>query len=620
MTQRNRRIFIPTLTGLTLLSIILCLTLAASAFALFFDQVSNSGNRMETGTLSSSFWYSEQLTEDGSLENRKDLSDSTNKLFGERGWTPGQKAVRYLQVENTGTLPLSYSIVFDTVDDGLGEYLTFTIRPVGSCRGTVALSSASDTTTGAMLPNAEIYNASLPPGNSTQEIYEITCTLTGPQGVYGRSTPNLHFSLNVHLIVMQTGVPQPGGVVLAYSWSDLSRAEPFGTILLMRDIDAGQRDVLWDCPVNLDLNGHTLTVKSLHMADDRTGTVGLISGGIIATGTVPGSKYGVIIDTPQANVHFSDYTGTVLVNGVLFMDGLQQDTEPPPEVDGVYRIETEQQLIWLSDQVSSGNSFAGKEFQLLCDIDLRNQDWTPIGGGTDGGFPFSGVFDGNGFVVRSLSIHGDASGFLGFFGALDGTVRNLNLDGVSIQGSNNIGAIAGTCNGSLERCTVKNTSITGQSNLGGLTGFSGGDITGCSVLDTEITGTGGSVGGLSGATSEGETKLTDCLVSGCAVSACLDTGGLVGWKNCGTGIYSCEVNDSRISIDSGSLDQPAYCGGLIGRASEWYLSSPDECDAVFAQNVSRNRILEDVTVTAAGVYAYANHYNSYTGTLDCLEW
>ncbi|MDD4316239.1 MAG: GLUG motif-containing protein, partial [Clostridia bacterium] len=61
---------------------------------------------------------------------------------------------------------------------------------------------------------------------------------------------------------------------------------------------------------------------------------------------------------------------------------------------------------------------------LTNDITLT-EEWTPIG--VDSNSPFTGILDGNGYSVLGMSITSENSGYVGFVGYNQGTIRNLNL-------------------------------------------------------------------------------------------------------------------------------------------------------------------------------------------------
>ena len=94
-------------------------------------------------------------------------------------------------------------------------------------------------------------------------------------------------------------------------------------------------------------------------------------------------------------------------------------------INGEYVIVSEEGLWSLADHVNSGtkaiNTFAGKTFKLGVDIDLKNQDWTPIGSG----FTFDGTFDGDGHTIKNLNVN--VSELAGLFGSVHGTIKNVKV-------------------------------------------------------------------------------------------------------------------------------------------------------------------------------------------------
>ena len=66
-----------------------------------------------------------------------------------------------------------------------------------------------------------------------------------------------------------------------------------------------------------------------------------------------------------------------------------------------YKIASADQFAFLAQEINSGKDYKGKSFSLLCDIDLNNLEWTPIGCGET---PFEGNFNGNNFTISNLKI------------------------------------------------------------------------------------------------------------------------------------------------------------------------------------------------------------------------
>ena len=110
---------------------------------------------------------------------------------------------------------------------------------------------------------------------------------------------------------------------------------------------------------------------------------------------------------------------------------------------------------------------------------------------------FSGVFEGRGHTLSGLSLTGGSN--LGLFRYLQegAVVRDLKLTGsvAPDEGSDKVGALAGSSYGSIENCSFEG-SVTARNYVGGLVGESYGSIRGC-VSGAEVVGkrfTGGIVG------------------------------------------------------------------------------------------------------------------------------
>ena len=108
-------------------------------------------------------------------------------------------------------------------------------------------------------------------------------------------------------------------------------------------------------------------------------------------------------------------------------------------------------LKWVADQVNSGKDyFAGKTVKLVADIDLNNEEWTPIGTETQN---FEGNFDGNNKTIKNLMItkHAntyDGYAYAGLFGVTSGSeaahnyIKNIVIENVTISTTGHIAAAA----------------------------------------------------------------------------------------------------------------------------------------------------------------------------------
>lgn len=167
-----------------------------------------------------------------------------------------------------------------------------------------------------------------------------------------------------------------------------------------------------------------------------------------------------------------------------------------------YLISDGAELAYLAQQVNNGNYYEGQYFQLACDINLGNQEWTPIG---DTDNSFRGIFDGAGHTIANgkITITEFPGSYTyhayGLFGSIGGgstrtIVRNLEVSDFDIDldtsgtASNykgiHIGIIVGNVynNASIVNNIAKNSNITDstyfqirnsyfQLAVGGIAGF-----------------------------------------------------------------------------------------------------------------------------------------------------
>ena len=172
---------------------------------------------------------------------------------------------------------------------------------------------------------------------------------------------------------------------------------------------------------------------------------------------------------------------------------------------------------------------------------------------------FSGVFDGDGYTINSLTIDtlGAGNDYLGLFGNIIGQAQVLNLDlaNVSITGgsdSGEVGSLCGRNGGTIINCYAIG-SVTGGTNsynLGGLCGWNRSTMTNCYSTGS-VTGR-GAVGGLCG---ENNGTISNSFSEGSA-SGVYRVGGLCGRNYYGT-INSCYA--------TGSVTGDNSLGGLCGQ-------------------------------------------------------
>ncbi|MGM9642067.1 MAG: hypothetical protein ACI3XI_02540 [Eubacteriales bacterium] len=145
-----------------------------------------------------------------------------------------------------------------------------------------------------------------------------------------------------------------------------------------------------------------------------------------------------------------------------------------------YVIKTASQLAYLASEVNAGVDYAGKYFSLVCDLDLNNIEWTPIGNGT---YSFNGTFDGKKHTISNLKLTNGMKYFvdnssgeiptytIGLFGSCEYAVlKNLTVDKAEVVIRNTVdrntvmaGVLAGTVHArspvEISNVTVRGASI-----------------------------------------------------------------------------------------------------------------------------------------------------------------
>ena len=263
-----------------------------------------------------------------------------------------------------------------------------------------------------------------------------------------------------------------------------------------------------------------------------------------------------------------------------------EDTENP----GSYTIKTTPDLLWVAEQVNEeGNTFEGKTLTMAADIDLNGVEWTPIGLNADDAKKFKGTFDGGNYTISNLKVETEA-GYTaaGLFGALNGTIQNLTIDGANIKHistgdatDNGIGAVAGSIypTGIITNVTVKNAVVEGNRYVGGIAGYVYGSIQNCTVENIELTATpnaisggydnGDKVGGIAGyyVTDTGNT-CKDNKVINAQIHGYRDLGGLVGCADVPSSVAGNSVENANIIVDqitNNYGEKTANADGIVGR-------------------------------------------------------
>lgn len=218
-----------------------------------------------------------------------------------------------------------------------------------------------------------------------------------------------------------------------------------------------------------------------------------------------------------------------------------------------YRISKADQLLLVNNDLTAC-------YQLDADIDLGRLSGKPIIAGytyeyvdmTTGDMDmtkaFSGVFDGNGHTISNYTYTTDGNQMaVGIFGAVTGTVKNLNAENIEISSDTSAMATGGIIgylmSGSASGINVKNAKVSGTNYTGGIIGGSMAAVSECTAEDSEVF-------------VLGDNSFTDGLVQ-CDVAECGDL--IVGGSFAGS-LDNCTAKGTV----TGEGNEPVGLGGIAG--------------------------------------------------------
>ena len=187
-----------------------------------------------------------------------------------------------------------------------------------------------------------------------------------------------------------------------------------------------------------------------------------------------------------------------------------------------YDSDTHTYSVYTPDGLTEWAKAAQNDPSLNCtmttDIDLTGKEWTPIGMSRG----YTGTFDGQGHTITGLNISPteDAAALFHNIDG-DGKVMNLQLKGVTYNGSTAMGGIATGNYGTIIACSVTGTLTNTANNgdVGGIAATNLGNITACWFSGT-ITG-GSRIGGIAGSNTyiiSDYGNITACYWSGEGIS------------------------------------------------------------------------------------------------------
>ena len=275
-----------------------------------------------------------------------------------------------------------------------------------------------------------------------------------------------------------------------------------------------------------------------------------------------------------------------------------------------YQIGTAEELKLVATKVNAGETgYASAYYKQTADIDLQGSgtnQWTPIG---QEGKPFTGTYDGAGYTIQNLykvraTGNSPKNHYYGLFGMIQNSavITNVTVENVTLMGSLYVGAIVG--NGytgkEISNCTVKGDIKIDAYWYAGVIGGNGyiNKVENCTVSGNPgsyIKGNNGSyIGGIWGFRGEGGQTITNCRVSGIAISGDDRLGGICGIAHYGNKISDCTVSDCTITANN-VPDRAEGTVGLIAGANLGSQASPSIVVNNTVENTKATEIDREIT-------------------------
>lgn len=243
------------------------------------------------------------------------------------------------------------------------------------------------------------------------------------------------------------------------------------------------------------------------------------------------TRNGAISDDEIAKFNYSPVWDPTATKTAFVGSGTQEDP---------YKIEYAEDLDYLAKEVNKGTDLAKKYFTLSTNIDLGNNNWTPIGKYiTSTTYPFKGYFDGRNLKVDGLKIETDQvnTGLFGY--VVDAELSNVELLNANIICNKATQeSYTGVLAAKIVRTNIINVVTNGKLNAkGGMTG--------------------GIIGGVFGS---GTSSITNCE-NNVTVTAAMDfAGGIIGATVGSSG----QILNVKNCINRSNVKSREYAGGIIG--------------------------------------------------------
>jgi len=227
------------------------------------------------------------------------------------------------------------------------------------------------------------------------------------------------------------------------------------------------------------------------------------------------------------------------------------------------------------------------QYKQTADINMTGVTFKPIGTYSPNK-PFTGTYDGNNYKISNLVINSAGTDGVGLFGYIAGNgettgiVKNVKLEGGSVNGNNYVGGVVGYSFSLIQNC-YSTGSVNGNNYVGGVVGgnesrriseivqssqYTGGIVQSCYSTGS-VTGN-GFVGGVVGRSRGGDyfdskysiAIVQNCYSTGSVTSNEWSVGGVVGYVDDGE-VRFC-YSSGNVSNLASSPRADNVAGGVVG--------------------------------------------------------
>ena len=319
-----------------------------------------------------------------------------------------------------------------------------------------------------------------------------------------------------------------------------------------------------DGPSTITGSGETVFNGKVTVTPGSTIESGIFNGEVTNNGTITGGVFN------------STVSGSGIINGGTFNGTPDHITGSGTETDP-YQISTAEGLKWFRDKVNDAKTEEETKIcaVLTANIDLKNEEWTPIANYTTTNEIFyEGTFDGGGHTISGLNVTGKFR-CASLFGAVKGgTIKNLTVAGNVSHNYSSTGLdchVGGIVGSALDAATIENCSNN------------------CSVTG----GSGDFIGGIAGSNID-NARIIDCYNVGTITGTIMETGGVTGFN---TGTISNCYNVGTIKMLHNSNAVGEIVGNNVGTVKNCYYLAGTNLNAV--GQINNGNITKTESKTAA---------------------